>query len=321
MDLIYPSNPAERSEWIVAHRPQRNTLDPERPYAYFVEEERAASGEVVPVATIFLTNRECPWHCAMCDLWKNTLTESVAPGAIPRQMDFALQRLPAARQMKLYNSGSFFDPQAIPPEDYSAIADRVRQFERVIVECHPALIGPRCFAFHKMLGRPLEVAMGLETVHPEALEKMNKRMTTELFARAAEALAEKGVALRVFLLVHAPFVPDAASLEWTERSVEFAFACGATAVSLIPTRGGNGAMEALALAGEFLPPTLAALEAAVEYGLSRASGRVFADLWDLRNGVPLCSNCWAARIARLQKMNLTQQVSARVECARCGGLT
>src|SRR5580704_3929663 len=94
LDLIYPSNPAERNEWIVAHRSQRNTLDPERPYACFLEEERAASGEVVPVATVFLTNRECPWRCAMCDLWKNTLTGSVARGAIPRQIDFALEALP-----------------------------------------------------------------------------------------------------------------------------------------------------------------------------------------------------------------------------------
>jgi len=70
--------------------------------------------EAVPVATIFLTNRECPWRCVMCDLWKNTLIDSVPLGAIPSQIDYALARLPAARQIKLYNSGSFFDTQAIP---------------------------------------------------------------------------------------------------------------------------------------------------------------------------------------------------------------
>ncbi len=59
----------------------------------------------------------------MCDLWRNTLTETVPRGAIPQQIDYALAQLPAARQIKLYNSGSFFDKQAIPPEDYEAIAD------------------------------------------------------------------------------------------------------------------------------------------------------------------------------------------------------
>ena len=111
---LYPATRAERDTWILARRPARNSLDPSRPYAFFVEEERSASGEVVPVATVFLTNRECPWRCLMCDLWKNTLAETVPAGAIPAQIDYALQRLPPARQIKLYNSGSFFDTQAIP---------------------------------------------------------------------------------------------------------------------------------------------------------------------------------------------------------------
>jgi archaeosine synthase beta-subunit len=92
------------------------------PYAYLVEDERTAAGEIVPTATIFLTNRECPWRCLMCDLWRNTITETVPAGAIPQQIDYALERLPAARQIKLYNSGSFFDPRAIPP----AITKRLR---------------------------------------------------------------------------------------------------------------------------------------------------------------------------------------------------
>src|SRR6266849_4570318 len=80
-------------QWILAQRPARNPVDPRRPFAFFFEEERAESGETASVATIFLTNRECPWRCLMCDLWKNTLTESVPPGAIPAQIHFALLRL------------------------------------------------------------------------------------------------------------------------------------------------------------------------------------------------------------------------------------
>src|SRR5260370_26132042 len=49
--------------------------------------------------------------------------------------------IPKPTQIKLYNSGSFFDRRAIPPADYPAIAQRVRRFERLIVECHPALMG------------------------------------------------------------------------------------------------------------------------------------------------------------------------------------
>lgn len=147
----YPDAAVERDRWILAHRGPRNAVDATRPYAFLTEQERAESGEIVPVATLFLTNRECPWRCLMCDLWKNTLTETVPAGAIPAQIDHALAQLPPARQIKLYNSGSFFDPRAIPPEDHPAIAERVRGFERVIVECHPSLVGESALRFRDLL--------------------------------------------------------------------------------------------------------------------------------------------------------------------------
>jgi hypothetical protein len=283
-----------------------------------VEDERAASGEIVPVATIFLTNRECPWRCLMCDLWRNTLTETVPVGAIPAQIDYALQRLTPARQIKLYNSGSFFDSRAIPTEDHQAIAARVASFERVIVECHPALVGAACFRFKDFLSGRLEVAMGLETVHPEVLERLNKRMTTDQFEEAAESLKKNEIDLRVFILVKPPFMKEEEALEWAVRSLEFAFECGATVATLIPTRSGNGAMDELSRAGEFSPPSLATLEAATAHGIAMNKGRVFADVWDVRTASP-CPNCYEMRIARLQAMNLEQSILPRTVCDRCGG--
>jgi radical SAM enzyme (TIGR01210 family) len=253
----------------------------------------------------------------MCDLWKNTLTESVEPGAIPRQIEYALERMPVAQQIKLYNSGSFFDVQAIPREDYGAIAEMVRHFDRTIVECHPALVGPRCFEFRDLLRCPLEVAMGLETAHPEVLERLNKRMTLELFASAAESLRAQEIDMRAFVLVQPPFMKPDESLHWAQRSLDFAFECGATAASLIPTRGGNGAMETLVRTGDFIPPRLATLEAAVEYGIGLKRGRVFSDLWDLMQTTPICKRCYAARTARLAAMNLRQQVLDAIECPDC----
>jgi archaeosine synthase beta-subunit len=319
LDLQYPTDPQSQTEWILAQRPQRAELDPDKPYAFFVEEECSAKGEIVPVATIFLTNRECPWRCVMCDLWKNTLTHPVVPGSIPRQIAYALERLPPARQVKLYNSGSFFDVQAIPCEDYPAIAALVGHFDRAIVECHPALVNTRCFEFRDLLPHTLEVAMGLETAHPEVLERLNKRMTLELFASSAQALHCHGIELRAFILVQPPFMKPNESLLWAQRSIDFAFTCRATAATLIPTRGGNGGMELLAQVGDFLPPRLATLEAAVEYGIRLHRGRVFSDLWDLRQAAPCCVGCYPARIARLAAMNLQQRVLDAIQCAQCEG--
>ena len=164
-------------EQIVAERPLRAvTLDPFKPHAFFLEEEPAASGLVVNSGTILLTNKECPWRCLMCDLWKNTLTETVPPGAIPQQIEFALAQFGGSpEQIKLYNSGSFFDPAAIPFTDYPAIARSVSGAKHVVVESHPRLIGEKALRLRDLLSGSLEVAMGLETIHPQVLPKLNKK--------------------------------------------------------------------------------------------------------------------------------------------------
>jgi uncharacterized Fe-S cluster-containing MiaB family protein len=309
---VYPAKAAERDAWILSRRPARQVRDAYLPYQYFVEEERTDRGCVEPVATIFLTNRECPFRCLMCDLWRNTLTERVPVGAIPAQIDHALLNLTPARQLKLYNSGSFFDPRAIPPADYAAVAQRANGFERLIVENHPAFTGHACLRFRDLLRGKLEIAIGLETAHPKVLAGLNKRMTLDQFSSAANFLRCNGIDLRVFILVQPPLMPAEEALAWAERSLEFAMEAGATAATLIPTRAGNGAMEALG----FAPPSLETLESAMEYGLRLKQGRVFADLWELRAS---CAHCHAQRIARLRQMNLQQSVLDRVPCFHCGG--
>ena len=315
----YPATFAARNRWIWEQRQNvsRAAVNSFQPHAFWVEDERAENGEILPVATLLLTNRECPWKCLMCDLWRHTLTKSVPPGAIPQQIDYALSQLPPARQIKLYNSGSFFDKQAIPPEDYSAIAERLQNFEQVIVECHPKLISDSCVRFQELLGKAqLEVAMGLETVHPEVGPMLNKGATLEDFKYAAEFLQQNNIALRVFILVKPPFLNEDEAIHWANRSTDFAFDCGATVAALIPTRRGNGAMEALEKSGDWSPPRLQTLEAATDYGVASNRGRVFADLWDLEQ-FSNCEFCFPARRERLEQMNLTQQLLPPVECAAC----
>jgi archaeosine synthase beta-subunit len=313
----YPETPAARDRWILERRGTRNPVDPSRPVGAFVEEERTERGESEPVATLFLANRECPWRCLMCDLWKNTTTETVRRGSIPLQIRSALGALPPVRRVKLYNAGSFFDPRAIPSGDLGEIAAAVDACDRVIVESHPALVAGNSRRFQDLLAGDLEVAMGLETVHPVALPLLNKRMGLDDFRRAADGLAKNGIAMRAFVLLGLPFVPAAEAVLWAVRSTEFAFDAGATAVSIIPTRAGNGALDSIAARGEFDPPSLDALEQAAAEGIAGARGRVFADLWNLES-LCRCVSCFPARSARLATMNREQRVPPPVACAKCG---
>ncbi len=221
-------------------------------------------------------------------------------------------------QVKLYNSGSFFDAAAIPPADYPAIAQRLAFAGHVIVESHPRLVGEKALRLRDLLSGSLEVAMGLETVHPDVFPRLNKKFSLSDFSKAAEFLRTANVAVRAFILVNPPFLNEEDGIEWAVKSAAFAFDCGAAVVSLIPTRTGNGAMDTLLESGEFVPPRLSTLEKAQEQALNLRRGRVFADTWDLEP-FSQCSSCLERRRQRLHIVNLTQQLPARIECPVCGG--
>jgi len=311
-----PLPPPLTDHEILAARGPKEPVDPWLPIGAFVEPERQWDGRVLDVATILLANRECPFRCVYCDLWRQTLDEPTPAGAIPRQIDIALERLPPASVVKLYNSGNFFDAAAIPPLDWPAIADRVRIFERVVIENHPLLTDDRVLRFQEQLDTRLEVALGLETVHPEVLRRMNKRMTLDDFARAARILVKHDISVRAFVLLRPPFLSEDEGIEWALKSIDFAFDSGATCVSVISTRPGNGAMDRLQAEGWFAPPKLSSMEQVLAAGIESGRGRVFADTWDIAR-FSACSRCAAARVERLRQMNLSQTILPPVVCD-CG---
>jgi len=322
----YPATASARDRFVLARRGPRTTRDPWQAHGLIVEDERGADGRPMSIATVLLTGRECPWRCTMCDLWLDTIETDTPPGAIPTQIAGARATVrdggTPVTGMKLYNAGSFFDPRAVPEGDYDDIATALIGLSHVVVESHPALVGPRLDRWLAALARQagdaapqLEVAMGLETAHPQALDRLNKRFTLADFAAAAQALADRAVALRVFLLISPPFVAAAEQDEWLLRSVDAALSCGATVVSLVPTRPGNGTLEDLAHSGWFRAPNLDDIERSVAMALTHAAGRgrVFVDVWDLERFAS-CSHCFAARRERLVAMNLAQRVLPPVAC-------
>lgn len=300
-------------KWIVNCRGKKNSVDPQKPYAWLVEKERTSSGTVEDVATIFLTNKECPFHCLMCDLWINTTDKSVPDGAIPNQIEWALNHLPDVKHLKLYNSGSFFDKRAIPDKDYQKIASIISDFETIIVESHPGFIDEECLRFRDMIKSDLQIAIGLETVNTEILKKLNKRMTLDDFAESVDFLMEHDIFTRAFILLRPPFLSESEGVFWAEQSLDFAFSAGVECCVLIPVRAGNGAMDQLLEKGIFTLPDIRSLEMVLEYGIGQQAGRVFADVWDLKL-FSKCDKCLAVRIKRLTEMNLGQKFISRIKC-------
>jgi len=193
-------------KWILDHRGLKNPVDFQRPYAWSVEKERTRKGRIEDTGTIFLTNKECPYQCLMCDLWKNTTDDPVPLGAIPDQIEYTLERMPRVKHLKLYNSGSFFDAGAIPRKDYPRIAELLKDFETIIVESHTSFIDERVLTFRNILQPELQIAIGLETVHPEILPLLNKQMSTDDFKKAVSFLNTHSISSRSFILHQLPFI-------------------------------------------------------------------------------------------------------------------
>lgn len=314
----YPTRQQDQTAWIVRQRPERTPRDTRAPYATIREQEVGPDGLIWEISTLFLVNKECPFRCLMCDLWKNTTQTRVLPDDIISQIEVGLQQTGHGRAIKLYNSGSWFDTAAVPLEAYERVAQCVAGFERVIVESHCSFIGPHVETFLALLKKHnpsavLEVAIGLETVHPEVLERLNKRVTTAEFIQAADWLAQRGIALRAFVLLRPPFLTEQEGLEWAKRTLDVALSCGATFTALIPVRGGNGAMETLRANGDWAPPTLASLEAGLRYGLTcitrAAHQRITADIWDIGLFSDENSSKAAEYVDSISKMNRTQHAN------------
>jgi len=299
-------------------RPPKPYVDPFKAHGTLVEDERRPGGKTERALTVFLAGAECPFTCAFCDLWRWTIDGPTPPGALTRQLGEVIAALDGPRpdRIKLYNASNFFDQRSVPEEDQAGIPTLVAEFAAVTVESHANTIGPRVVEFSRRIPGRLEVAVGLETVHPRAIEHLNKRLDLARFDSAARFLLDNGIDLRVFVLIGVPCVPAKECVDWTVRSVEYAVERGASIVSIIPLRGGNGEMERLQSIGEFVPPTLAQLEETIERCSEFRDSVVTADLWDIER-LTACDNCRTQRVERLARLNVVGGVQPPVVCGQC----
>jgi archaeosine synthase beta-subunit len=299
-------------------RPPKLGVDPYTANGSLIEEERRPDGRPEHALTVFLAGAECPFTCSFCDLWRGTIDGPTPSGALTKQLGGVLRTLvgPVPDRLKLYNASNFFDERAVPPEDVAGIATLAGPFAAVTVESHANTIGSRTLAFARQIPGRLEVAVGLETIHPVAAAELNKRLDLAQFDRAARFLIDNGIDLRVFVLLGVPYIPVKESVAWTVRAVAYAAERGAAVVSIIPVRGGNGEIERLQALGLFVPPTLSQLEEALDLSLQLTGTVVTADLWDIER-LSACEECRAGRVERLRRLNTTARAEPPIVCSTC----
>jgi archaeosine synthase beta-subunit len=306
--------PNYSSSEIVAMRPLAERPAPGRqPLDVLCEIEACDKlGRVANVLTVMLRGSECAFRCLMCDLWKYTHVSRTTSGAVAAQVREALASGPEDPDsqhqpwVKLYNASNFFSPTNVPREDLQSIAQSVSGFSRVIVENHPRLLPDSIVEFRDEISGRLEVAMGLETAHPETLASLNKQLCLEDFRHACEWLLARDIDIRTFVLLRPPGMDEAEGIEWCIRSVEFSHALGVRHISIIPVRSGNGVIERLAAQGLFEPPQAKSLEQTLLAVIDLPNAIITADLWNWQQLAGINEAGGRDFYERIEHLNLTQ---------------
>lgn len=268
-----PTAPAERPSRAFRPRPAH---DPWRYYDQILEDERQTDGRLLRSRTVFLVGSECPFPCSFCDLWQYTTPTATPAGAIPAQITQALADDPTNTPLiKLYNASNFFEKTAVPPSDDAEILQLLRGFEKVVVECHAKLLGPRAFDFADRLAGRLQIAMGWETAHAATLAALNKGLELRDLQRAGHTLRERGIHHRAFVLMGLPGIPVGEESAWVERTCECALEAGAEQVVLIPLRRQPGAPAAQ------VELSLEQIAATCQRCARLDANAILIDLWDL----------------------------------------
>lgn len=206
--------------------------DPESPTRVWQDRDLTPEG-VRDSLTVILNTGGCRWArkggCTMCGYVDET-TRTVTADALRSQLERALeyeteQMDKPAPFVKLYSSGSVLDPQEVPPEVRTEIAETFADRERVLVESMPSYISREKLEPFTEREITVDVAIGLETASDRIRRDcINKAFDFHHFRKACETLQPIDVGVKAYLLLKPPFLTEAEAIEDMVESVR---ACAA----------------------------------------------------------------------------------------------
>ncbi len=188
---------------------RRSRLDPTRPVAIWRSKD-LLEGRPADSLTIILRTRGCRWNrCTMCGF--------AAEGAPATAEDLMVQfrvaadRLsPRTRVVKIYTSGSFFDPIEVPAQVREQILDLLSGtgVEKAVLESRPEYI--TLDVVQDCASRiDVEVAIGLETSNDLVRShSVRKGFTFDDFKAASEIVHRGGGTVKTYLLLKPPFLSE-----------------------------------------------------------------------------------------------------------------
>ena len=290
---------------------------------------------------IVLASNGCAWYrrsggCLMCNFPHKVPVRPMSGDALTESLLSSLNKQLAAFSPEqsiicIYNSGSFFSDEEIPPPTRVDILKMVAArpaVRHIVVEsrCNH-ITAAKLDAALAALGPEvrLSVGMGLESASDVVRNRiLLKGVSSHRFEQASRLL-EGRAGLIVYTLLGTPFLSESERLDDTKKSIAYAHALGAEeiwvqACNVQP----YSAIESLWQAGQFRTPWLWTLRLALTYASDLGGFQVFAAG---REGTPRprevahnCERCTTEAWMAIENFNKTQDqdclVFPQCDCLR-----
>jgi radical SAM enzyme (TIGR01210 family) len=200
------------------------TADPKRPVAVWTE-KGVIDNEPVNTLVLILRSKGCFWSttsgCLMCG-YNNDCLDSITAEDLLDQFTFALTQHADQPYLKIYTSGSFLDPNEIPPKVQEQILETAgKRHDRILVESRPEFISTENVAIAVNHVKTLEVAIGLESSSDRIrTDCINKGFDFAGYSKACDILENASARIRTYLLLKPPFLTEKEAIRDVLESIE-----------------------------------------------------------------------------------------------------
>ncbi|MCC7566113.1 MAG: archaeosine biosynthesis radical SAM protein RaSEA [Methanomicrobiaceae archaeon] len=188
-------------------------------------------GRVLDSVTVILRSAGCRWNrCLMCG-YRHERYPAASPEQLAEQIIRQVRWVKAEirdedyQMVKIFTSGSFFDPDEVPPAARDAVAAAFSG-KLVIAETRPEFVDAGVLQEVSAIlddgtwKTPLSVAVGLETTDDPIREKsIDKGFSFEDFKRAAATARSAGAGVKAYLLMKPPFLTEREARDDMLRSI------------------------------------------------------------------------------------------------------
>jgi len=302
--------------------------DATEPSTTFTQPDRL-DGDEVTAFVIILRTRGCRWAlgggCSFCGYVNDSFVRKIEGHELVAQMVNALKRYRDEPIIKIYTSGSFFDPYEVPEESQREMAALIpASVLKLNLEAQaPDVTDARVAAIVGALqpATKLEVGVGLESADPVVARfSVNKEFFLADFEEAARVAALHGASLKCYTMVKPPFLTEEEAIADCIATAKLAGPHAST-VSFNPMNiQKNTLVERLYKKDHYRPPWLWSVVEVLQRGKEACPETVMKSdpvAGGKTRGAHNCGACDDNVLTAIQAFNVSQdpRVFARLDCA------